>query len=919
MVAKKSTRQRRGSPKAAYEPSEVESKWQKEWEKGGLYETSNAPKRKKYILDMFPYPSGDTLHVGHVEGYVGTDILSRFERMRGADVLHPMGWDAFGLPAENYAIKTGINPDQSTHNNIKIFKRQLTNTGMSYDWDHEIDTSSPEFYKWTQWLFILMYKRGLAYKKMADVNWCPSCETVLANEQVVEGKCERCGTEVVQKKLSQWFLKITKYADRLISGLDKIDWLEGVKVQQKNWIGRSEGAKVKFEVENDKAGQFISVFTTRPDTLFGATFMVIPPDSEWVEKLTTKGKKDAVSEYIKLETSRTNKVGEEKGKTGIFTGSFVINPATEEKIPVWIANYVVSGYGSGAVMGVPAHDARDFDFAKKYDLPIKWVIESTRGKANESEAYTGEGKIVNSQEWNGWTTPDSIGKVIEYLEKKGTGKKQVQYHLRDWLISRQRYWGAPIPMVYCPACAKKGLSWFTTSIGSDGAGNSKFEIRNSKTNKKNENLKFKIENSADWSAGWYPVPEDQLPVYLPKDVDFRPTGESPIARSKEFQEGVVCPNCGAKAKREVDTMDTYVDSSWYFIRFTDPKNTSEFASREAIKQWLPVDTYVGGGHVVQHLLFARFFWKVLFDAELLDESAGDEPFLKLRAPGWILGQDSRKMSKRWGNIVTPDDIIPKYGADTLRMYEMFMGPFDAVKPWNLTGVEGMWRFINRVWRLVVENDKVNLVEEKDQQEVVRVQHKTIQSVTKDIEELHFNTAIASLMEFVNLLQDKAQESTDHRLQSMAKKDAIVGRQRPASTRPASICVERASPIAGSQSTVDRIICAEWKDAIKALLLLLAPFAPYITEELWHQTGSESSIHLQPWPEFDPELIQEETVAIPVQVNGKFRGTIEVDQVQGRDQKEVETRARESVPKYLEGKKVNKVIFVPARLINFVVS
>ncbi len=742
-----------------YIPSVIEPKWQKKWTEDKLYITKqDSNKPKKYILDMFPYPSAATMHVGHLEGYVGTDIISRYERMKGNGVLHPMGWDSFGLPAENYAIKTGIHPNESTHKNIETFKRQLNITGLSYDWNREIDTSSSQFYKWTQWLFILMFKQGLAYKKEADVNWCPSCQTVLANEQVVEGACDRCSDRVMQKQLDQWFLKITDYADRLISGLDHIDWLEEVKVQQKNWIGRSEGMKLKFDD--------IEVFTTRPDTVHGATFIALASD---------------------------NKDGKEtKEKWGEFTGKYVTNPATGKKIPVWEVNYVTKDYGTGAIMGVPAHDERDFEFAKKYGLEIL--------------------KMKSEDKW--W----------KEAEKRGWGQKEVRYHLRDWLISRQRYWGTPIPMIYCQKCA------------------------------------------------WQPVPEKDLPVELPTDVDFRPTGKSPIARSKSFQENVVCPNCNGKAKREVDTMDTYVDSSWYFIRFVDSSNIKEFASQKAIRDWLPVEVYVGGGHVVQHLLFARFFWKVLFDAGLIDKSLGDEPFLKLRAPGWILGPDSRKMSKRWGNVVTPDDVIPQYGADAMRLYEMFMGPFEVMKPSNLTGVEGVYRFLQRIWGLQdkVTGDRVQVADD------LRIMHKTIKKVGDDIEAIKFNTAVASLMEWLNHLLRKEKVS---------------------------------------------------KEEYKTFLLLLAPFAPHMTEELFQLFSHperpkevEESIHQQSWPEFDNKYLEEEEISIPVQINGKVRDILLIakDTVGNRKVVEKEALSNIKVQKFLEGKSVKKIVYVPGKIINIVI-
>jgi leucyl-tRNA synthetase len=740
-----------------YNHSKVESKWQKRWEEG-VYASADNPKNKKYILDMFPYPSGATMHVGHLEGYVGTDILSRYYRMRGFDVLHPMGWDAFGLPAENYAIKTGIHPDISTHENIKTFKRQLEISGMSYDWSHEVDTSSPEFYKWTQWLFIQLFKAGLAYKKKSPVNWCPKDETVLANEQVVDGKCERCDTPVVQKDLDQWFLKITDYADRLIDGLTQIDWPEEVKIQQKNWIGKSEGRTIEFTIDGGK--EKIQVFTTRPDTLNSATFLAV----------ASKENQDI------------------KEKIGKFTGRYAVNPINNDKLPIWETNYVDAGYGTGAIMGVPAYDARDKEFASKYHIDI----------------------------------------VEKPFTDKILGEKTVHYHLRDWLISRQRYWGCPIPMIYCENC------------------------------------------------GWFPVEEKNLPVLLPTDVDFLPHGESPIARSKTFQKGVTCPNCGRKARREVDTMDTYVDSSWYFLAYPivgtkEWKSVPSTSSGQALfneksKVWLPVDDYVGGGHVVQHLLFARFFWKFLYDQNLIDKSLGDEPFLKLRAPGWILGPDLRKMSKRWGNVVTPDDIIPKFGADTLRVYEMFMGPFDVMKPWSVTGVEGAYRFLGKVWRLF--NKKFTPEESRPTSGVFVNQ--TIKKVTEDIENYKFNTAISSLMGLVNTFAEYKVGNPEY---------------------------------------------------LSILVRLIAPFAPHLAEEVWVEILKQPfSVHKAEWPKYDNSLIVSDTVTIAVQINGKVRSTLSIQsQAFGIEPQVTELAKKdEKVAKWLVGKSIKKTIYIPGKIINFVV-
>lgn len=755
-----------------YDHTSIESKWQEMWAKRNTYRTSMGGK-KKYVLDMFPYPSGASMHVGHLEGYVATDIISRYFRMQGHAVLHPMGWDAFGLPAENYAIKTGIHPDISIKSNIDTFKRQLTSAGLSYDWDKEIDTSSPEFYKWTQWLFIRLFKKGLAYKKKSPVNWCPKDETVLANEQVIDGKCERCDTEVVQKELDQWFFKITAYADRLISGLERIDWPEEVKRQQINWIGRSEGMVLDFKVVGEK--EVLKVFTTRPDTLESVTFMAVSSN----EKSATRDDK----------------------KVGKFTGKYAINPLTGAKVQIWETNYVASDYGTGAIMGVPGYDDRDREFAKKYHLDIK---EAPLNEAVVDKAVSG-----------GW------------------GKKEINYHLRDWLISRQRYWGAPIPMIYCEHCASNGINSQGESFGV--------------------------------MAGWFPVPESELPVLLPRDVDFLPHGESPVARSKSFQKDVKCPKCGGSGTREVDTMDTYVDSSWYFIRFIDPNNDKELASSEFIKAWLPVDHYVGGGHVVQHLLFARFFWKFLVDEGILDKSLGEEPFLKLRAPGWILGPDNRKMSKRWGNVITPDDIIPKFGADTLRVYEMFMGPFDVMKPWSITGVEGISRFLARLYRIFNEESK-----DKDDSEVVSKLHQTIKKVINDLELYKFNTAISTLMEFSNELSDKGATN----------------------------------------------------ETKKTLALLLAPFAPHLAEEVWVETlGQPFSVHTSVWPKYDEKYLKVDQITIVVQINGKLRSQLTIASDMSSQEAVVVTLAKNdaNVAKWLEGKDINKLIYVPGKLINFVIG
>lgn len=712
------------------------------------------------MLDMFPYPSGAGLHVGHVEGYTGTDVYSRYMRMKGFEVLHPMGWDAFGLPAENYAIKNKIAPAESTRGNIDNFRRQIKAINMSYDWEREIDSSDPSYYVWTQRVFILLWQQGLAYKKKAPANWCPSCQTVLANEQVVEGRCERCDTEVVQKDLEQWFFKITDYADRLIDGLDQIDWPKSTKLMQKNWIGRKVGAKIKF-------GE-IDVFTTKPETILGATFVVVAPEHEFAKKCAKNNLE--VEKYVKLSQKETN-FSREKNivKTGVFGGESVAHPLTGEKLPVWVADYVLAGTGTGAIMGVPESDERDREFAKAFGLPIK-----------KYELYD-----------------------------KPLGEKMVTYHLRDWLVSRQRYWGAPIPMIYCD------------------------------------------------KHGWNPVPESQLPVLLPTDVDFKPTGQSPIALSNSFQKDVVCPVCGAQAKREVDTMDTFVDSSWYFLRFCDPKNTKQAWSVAEAAKWMPVDLYVGGAeHTVLHLMYSRFLYKVFYDLKMIDPKGGDEPFIKLRHQGTILGEDSRKMSKRWGNVINPDDIVAKFGADTLRMYEMFMGPFEATKPWSMAGVEGVHRFVGRIERLF---DKVPPISSGVQ---LRQIDKLVKKVGQDIEEMSFNTAIATMMETLNV---------------MAKSETLA--------------------------------FGVWEKFV----LVLAPFAPNLADKLWGKMGKKGSVHKQNWPEYDESKARDEKVMVAVQINGRTREVVEEEE--GLEGKVVKM---DKIRKYIDGKKY-KVIYVPGKVINLVVQ
>lgn len=937
----------------------IENKWKEIWKKLDIYKTpeiKEGDKEKMYVLDMFPYPSGSAMHVGHAEGYVGTDIVSRFSRMKGKAVLHPMGWDAFGLPAENYAIKTGTPPRVNTDNAIKTFIEQLDDLALSYDWSREIGTHRPEYYKWTQWFFLLLYKKGLAYKKEAPVNWCPKDQTVLANEQVVNGLCERCDTPVIQKNMSQWFFRITDYADRLIEGLSRVDWPESTKTNQINWIGKSEGAEIDFKVKDHE--EKIRIFTTRLDTIFGATFMVLSPEHPLIEKITSQDKKIEIEKYIneakhKTELERTS----QKEKTGIFTGSFAINPYNGKEIPIWVGDFVIATYGTGALMAVPAHDERDFEFATKFGLEIIPVIEPITGTVQENEQFrksivaivrnpktnellsinwgenlggnlfigggveegedivntaireiqeeTGyknvklistseivhhhyfaasknvaryiqaqglyfelvdeekvetkleedeKGKFIaewisvddaqkkvsdplhkylfekfvlnklnadygilfNSEDYNGLTSKEAFEKLIEKAEKEGFGNRKVNYKLRDWLVVRQRYWGAPVPIVYDP------------------------------------------EGNA------HAVEEKDLPVILPDDIEFLPTGESPLKYHEGFHKSAE-EKYGKGWRRESDTLDTFVDSSWYFFRFTDPNNENEFASKESMAKWCPVDLYVGGAeHTVLHLMYARFFTKVLFDEGYINF---DEPFMKLRHPGMILGEDNRKMSKRWGNVIDPRTVDEEHGIDALRMYEMFMGPFDQMKPWSTTTIQGVRRFLDRVWRLN------NAISESSSSKIEIELNKLIKKVTEDIDDFKFNTAVSEFMKFVNLIEEEKSIT---------------------------------------------------KDQFKKFLLTLAPFAPFMTEELWQivneykDTTKENSIHMQKWPEFDPSKVVDENFTIVIQVNGKIRGEIEVSKDETEDTIREKSLANENVQKWIDGKEVKKFIYVKEKLVSIVV-
>lgn len=839
--------------KAKYGHSLVDKGWQAKWEKAKLYNPRLlALENPFYNLWMFPYPSAEGLHVGHAFASTGSDVIGRFMRMHGKDVFQPIGYDSFGIHSENYAIKVDELPQKMLDRTIKNFERQLRSLGHGYDWTKSVTTSDSDYYVWTQWLFTEMFKAGLAYRAKAAVNWCPSCKTVLADEQVLSGNCERCGREVEQKELTQWFFRITDYADRLLENLKKIEWPEKIKITQENWIGKSTGAEIKFEIKDKNT--FIESFTTRPDTLFGATFFVFSPEHPWAEKIATPEYEKEVEDYIlkARKKKRTERTFKTKGKTGVFTGSHVINPVTNKEIPVFIADYVLMDYGTGAIMGVPAHDTRDWEFAKKYKLPIIEVIEG--GKVDK-EVYTGTGKLVNSDNWNGWRMPDELGRVIKNIEEQGLGKASTSYHLRNWLISRQRYWGPPIPMIYCPKCAKKGKSYLTEN---------KATIRNDQT---------------DWDhLGWYP--EEKLPVELPSLKDYQPKGVDggPLADHPEFYE-TQCPACGGKAKRETDVSDTFLDSSWYFIRYPSvgSKSASKLPFDTVItKKWLPPSLYFGGAeHSVLHLMYARFVTMALFD---LKKISFDEPFPWFYAHGMMI-KDGAKMSKSRGNVVNPDQYIEKFGADAFRLYLMFIGPMDGSPDFRDTGMEGMSRFVERIWRLYNEYQEIKL-SKKDKEDLITKMHQTIKKVTNEIENFRYNTAIAGIMEFVNLMYEKINKKTEE-----GKNEG-------------------------------------WNEVLKTLALLLAPFAPHMAEEAWvKKLGREFSIHTSAWPKFNPDLARETKGTIIIQVSGKLRSTLSVGLDEAKNEEEMVKKAKKdkNIQKWLKGKTIRKTIFVPGKLINFVIG
>ncbi|MBR7555003.1 leucine--tRNA ligase [Allobacillus sp. GCM10007491] len=803
----------------SYNHRDIEKKWQQFWEENKTFKTdTNSDKPKFYALDMFPYPSGAGLHVGHPEGYTATDILSRMKRMQGYEVLHPMGWDAFGLPAEQYAIDTGNDPKEFTEKNIQTFKRQIKSLGFSYDWDREINTTDPSYYKWTQWIFKKLYEKGLAYMDEVPVNWCPELGTVLANEEVIDGKSERGGHPVIRKPMRQWILRITEYADRLLEDLDDLDWPESLKDMQRNWIGKSEGAELTFEIEG--TDESFDAFTTRPDTLFGATYAVFSPEHPLVEKITTDEQRDAVKQYqdqvqAKSELERTDLA---KDKTGVFTGAYAINPASGEKMPIWIADYVLMSYGTGAIMAVPAHDERDYEFATKFELPIVEVVE---GGNTEEEAYVGDGPHVNSDFLNGLDKNEAIEKMIDWLEEKKIGTRKTTYRLRDWLFSRQRYWGEPIPIVH-------------------------------------------------WEDGTMSALDDEdLPLILPETDEVKPsgTGESPLANITEWLE-VTDKETGKKGRLETNTMPQWAGSCWYYLRYIDPDNEDALADFETLKKWLPVDIYIGGAeHAVLHLLYARFWHKFLYDIGVVPTK---EPFQKLFNQGMILGEGNEKMSKSKGNVVNPDDIIDTHGADTLRLYEMFMGPLDASVAWSTNGLDGSRRFLDRVWRLFVdENGKLKeTVKDEENENFDKVYHETVKKVTEDYENLHFNTAISQLMVFVN---------------EGYKAEFIP------------------------------------KQYVEGFVKMLSPIAPHLGEELWSLLGHEDSITYATWPEYDESKLTEDTVEIVLQVMGKVRSKVSVPVDATKEELEEIALADEKINEWIEGKTVRKVIAVPGKLVNIVAN
>ena len=828
----------------AYRPQAIEPKWQREWEGRGLYEARETPDRPEfYCLDFFPYPSGEGLHVGHCRNYIPTDVIARFKRMQGYNVLHPMGWDAFGEPTEQFAITHGIHPRESTDRNTANFRRQMTLIGCSYDWTREIDSSDPRFYRWTQWFFLLLYKSGLAYRDTSWQWWCPVCQTTLSSHEVSGGVCWRGHSGVTKREIPSWYFRITKYADELISGLDQVDWPESIKTMQRNWIGRSEGYEIDFKTE---AGERIPVFTTRPDTVYGATFFVLAPEHPMVARLAVPSQRAEVEGYIAAAVGKSEieRQAETKEKSGVFTGAHITNPLSGERIPVWIADYVLPTYGTGAVMGVPAHDQRDYGFARQFGLPVKvviappiedskiedWKIEDWKiedWKIEDlrlPEAHTGPGIMVNSGPFDGLANEEGIQRIGEYLEERGVGRRAVQYKMRDWLISRQRYWGTPIPIVYCQNC------------------------------------------------GVVPVPEEQLPVLLPAMADFAPdgSGRSPLARLPEFVD-TTCPECEGPARRETDTMGGFACSSWYYLRFASPHYDEGPFEPEAMRYWMPVDVYVGGAeHAVLHLLYARFWTKAIADAGLVPFR---EPFARLMNQGQLLGPDGQRMSKSRGNVIIPDEMVAQYGADALRVYEMFMAPFEQDVAWSTEGINGARRFLNRIWNLYAEGYYASAQFQEEDPDLERRLHKTIRRVTQRIADFRFNTMISTLMEFANELSE---------------------RQRSGNWRSGS-----------------------FHQALEIVMLLLAPAVPHIAEELWQMTGHAGSVHEQTWPDWNEDLARDEVRQIPVQVDGKVRGVVELAVDATQEEAEEEVFSRDGIQQRIAGREVEKVFYVPGKIFSIV--
>jgi leucyl-tRNA synthetase len=822
---------------AKYPFETIEPKWQKYWDNNKTFKTvedPNFPKdKRRYVLDMFPYPSGQGLHVGHPEGYTATDIYCRYLRMNGYNVLHPMGFDAYGLPAENYAIKTGTHPAVTTAANVNRFRDQIKALGFSYDWDREVDTSVEDYYRWTQWIFLKLFEKGLAYEAESPINWCPSCKTGLANEEVKDGLCERCGEKVTRKRIRQWILKITAYAERLLADLDLLDWPEPVKLMQRNWIGRSEGANVVFKVDKStlKNNEDLSfeIYTTRPDTLFGVTYMVLSPEHPLVDKLTTPEQKQAVASYIEAAARKSDleRTDLAKEKTGVFSGAYAVNPVNDQKIPIWIADYVLISYGTGAIMAVPAHDERDWEFAKEFKLPIILVVCADKPQAGKdyskepAECTSADGYSVNSGDFTGLPTEEAKKRITEWLEEKGIGKRAVNYKLRDWIFSRQRYWGEPIPVVHCEKC------------------------------------------------GIVPLSEKDLPLKLPQVKSYAPTGtgESPLAGIADWV-NTTCPKCGGKAKRETNTMPQWAGSCWYYIRYLDPKNDKAFAAKDKIDYWLPVDLYIGGvEHAVLHLLYSRFWHKVLYDLGLVNSV---EPFQRLVNQGMILGEDNQKMSKSRGNVINPDDIIKEYGADSLRVYEMFMGPLEVSKPWNMAGVTGVSRFLERLWAISEKpvSEAAPGSEQAGGAELQKLLHRTIEKVTKDTSTLNFNTAISAMMIYSTELAKLAE-----------------------------------------------IPRAMWEP----LVIMAGAYAPHLGEEMWEKLGHKKSVSLSQWTSFDPKLTVFDEVTIVVQVGGKIREKFTAAAGTAKEELEKTALALPGTQKWLEGQTIAKVITVPDKLVNIVLK